>query len=347
MKSIYSLSLEELNAEMAALNQTTYRAKQIYRWLYQKNARSFDDMTDIAKAFREILKSHYSFELPVASHVEASRDGTVKALFRLEDGQEVEGVLMHYVYGYSVCVSSEVGCNMGCSFCASGLLKKKRNLLPHEMMGQVLAYERYLQKKDPSLHVSHVVIMGTGEPFDNYDNVMSFIRSLNCPFGFDMGARHITVSTCGIVPMIQKFGKEGLQVNLAISLHAPRNELRDKLMPINKAYPLEKLIPAVIDYEKNTNRQVTFEYILIQDVNDTPREATELFNLIAPTHGFVNLIPYNPVMENGFQRSPDDHVSYFQDYLLSHGVKSTIRKEFGSDIDAACGQLRAKYGKQQ
>jgi 23S rRNA (adenine2503-C2)-methyltransferase len=344
MKSIYSYSLEDLTAKLVSLGQSNYRAKQIYRWLYQRNASSFDEMTDVSKDFREVLKKEFDFSLPKPTVTQESRDGTVKCLFELSDGEKVEGVLMHYIYGYSVCVSSEVGCNMGCAFCASGLLKKKRNLLPEEMLGQVLSFEKYLQKKDKSLHVSHVVIMGTGEPFDNYDNVLSFIRNINSPFGISIGARHITVSTCGVVPKILRFGKEGLQVNLAISLHAPDNALRDRLMPINKAYPLEKLIPAVIQYEKDSGRTVTFEYILIKDINDSYKEAKELFDLIAPTHGFVNLIPYNPVMENGFERSPDENVGYFQEYLLSKGVKSTIRKEFGSDIDAACGQLRAKYG---
>ena len=345
MKSIYSYSLDELTVKMEQLGQSKYRSKQIFSWLYKKNASSFDDMTDVSKDFREVMKKEFEFSLPKASVMQESRDGTVKCLFKLDDGQEVESVLMHYVYGYSVCVSSEVGCNMGCAFCASGLLKKKRNLLPHEMLGQVLAFDRYLRKKSPNFHVTHVVIMGTGEPFDNYDNVLSFIRNINSPFGIDIGARHITVSTCGIVPGILKFAKEGLQVNLAISLHAPNNKLRDLLMPINKAYPLEKLIPAIMQYEKNSGRQVTFEYILIKDVNDSVTQARELYNLIAPTHGFVNLIPYNPVMENGFRRSPDENVFYFHNFLLQKGVKSTIRKEFGSDIDAACGQLRAKYVK--
>lgn len=345
MKSIYSFSLEELTAEMLRLGQSKFRSKQIFAWLYKKNASNFDEMSDISKDFREVLKANYDFNLPSPTITQESRDGTVKCLFKLDDGEEVESVLMHYIYGYSVCVTSEVGCNMGCAFCASGLLKKKRVLLPHEMLGQVIAFDKYLKKKDPALGVTHVVVMGTGEPFDNYDNVLSFVRIVNSPFGLDIGARHITISTCGIAPKIVKFGKEGLQVNLAISLHAPNDELRDKLMPINKAYPLEVLIPAIIQYQKDSERRVTFEYILIKGVNDSIDEARELFNLIAPTFGYVNLIPYNPVMENGFERSPDENIELFHDFLLQKGVKSTIRKEFGSDIDAACGQLRAKYAK--
>lgn len=348
MNSIYSYSLDDLSKIMQSMGESNYRAKQIFSWLYKKRVKSFDEMSDVKKTFRDVLKENFDFSLPTIDVMEKSADGTVKCLFRLKDGERVEGVLMHYVYGYSVCVSSQVGCNMACAFCASGLLKKKRNLTPDEMLGQVLAFDEMLRKEDPEKHVTHCVVMGTGEPFDNYDNVLSFIRILNCPFGMDIGARHITVSTCGVVPSILRFGKEGLQVNLAISLHAPTNELRDKLMPINHAYPLDKLIPAIVQYGKDSGgRRVTFEYILIKGVNDSIECAKKLYLLIAPTFGYVNLIPYNPVMENGFERSPDSNVELFRSYLLQKNVKATIRKEFGSDIDAACGQLRAKYGKHE
>lgn len=342
MNSIYSYSLEELTKIMLAMGQSAYRSKQIFSWLYKKRVKSFDEMNDISLSFREELKKNFDFFLPTIDVMEKSKDGTIKCLFKLRDGERVEGVLMHYVYGYSVCVSSQVGCNMSCAFCASGLLKKKRNLTPDEMLGQVLAFDEILRKDGN--HVTHCVVMGTGEPFDNYDNVLSFIRILNSPFALDIGARHITVSTCGVVPSILRFGKEGLQVNLAISLHAPTNELRDKLMPINKAYPLEKLIPAIIQYGNDSNgRRVTFEYILIKGVNDSIEDAKKLERLIRPTFCYVNLIPYNPVVENGYERADDESVTLFHNYLLSKKVKSTIRKEFGSDIDAACGQLRAKY----
>ena len=348
MNSIYSYSLDDLSKIMQSMGESNYRAKQIFSWLYKKRVKSFDEMSDVKKTFRDVLKENFDFSLPTIDVMEKSADGTVKCLFRLKDGERVEGVLMHYVYGYSVCVSSQVGCNMACAFCASGLLKKKRNLTPDEMLGQVLAFDEMLRKEDPEKHVTHCVVMGTGEPFDNYDNVLSFIRILNCPFGMNIGARHITVSTCGVVPSILRFGKEGLQVNLAISLHAPTNELRDKLMPINHAYPLDKLIPAIVQYGKDSGgRRVTFEYILIKGVNDSIECAKKLYLLIAPTFGYVNLIPYNPVMENGFERSPDSNVELFRSYLLQKNVKATIRKEFGSDIDAACGQLRAKYGKHE
>lgn len=346
MNSIYSYDLEDLTKIMQAMGQSSYRSKQIFSWLYQKRVSSFDEMSDVSKSFREELKKNFDFYLPTISLKQESKDGTIKCLFRLKDGEEVEGVLMHYVYGYSVCVSSEVGCNMSCAFCASGLLKKKRNLLPCEMLGQVIAFDKMLRERDPETHVTHVVVMGTGEPFDNYDNVLSFIRIINSPFGLDIGARHITVSTCGVVPGILKFGKEGLQINLAISLHAPNHELRKQLMPIEEAYPLDQLIPAVLQYGKDSGgRRVTFEYILIKGVNDSIDCARQLAKLIAPTFGYVNLIPYNPVMENGFERSPDENVELFHNFLLQKHIKSTIRKEFGSDIDAACGQLRAKHVK--
>lgn len=325
------------------MGQSSYRGKQIFTWLYRKGAKSFDQMSDVSKDFREVLKENFSFSLPTVDIKQESEDGTIKCLMKLSDGEKVETVLMHYDYGYSVCVSSQVGCNMSCAFCASGLLKKKRNLTPDEMLGQVLYFDNLLREKGE--HVTHTVIMGTGEPFDNYDNVMTFIRILNDPFALDIGARHISVSTCGVVPSILKFGKEGLQVNLAISLHASYNELRNKLMPINIAYPLEQLIPAIVQYGKDSNgRRVTFEYIMIKGVNDSLDDAKRLYKLIMPTFGYVNLIPYNPVMENGFERSDNKDVKAFHKYLLSKKVKSTIRKEFGADIDAACGQLRAKHG---
>ena len=343
MKSIFDYSYSSLEKEMVSLNQKSFRAKQIYSWLYKKGVYNFDLMSDINKSFIETLKENYSTSLIDVEVIQESKDGTVKCLFKLEDGEKVEGVLMHYVYGYSVCVSSQVGCNMSCAFCASGLLKKKRNLKTSEMIAQVLYFDNYLKKKDKS--VTHVVIMGTGEPFDNYDNVLEFVKTLNCPYGLDIGARHITISTCGIVPKILQFADEKLQVNLAISLHASTNELRNILMPINKTYPLEELIPAVMDYEKKSNRQVTFEYILIKKINDSMVDCKNLRDLIYPTHGYVNLIPYNPVIENGYERSDNKIVNRFHNYLLDNGIKSTIRKEFGSDIDAACGQLRAKHEK--
>lgn len=341
MKDLYSYSFSSLKEEMLSIGEKEYRAKQLYSWIYKKGVKDFSLFSDISKNFISYLQDNYYLSSLKAEVVQKSSDGTIKCLFSLEDNQKVEAVLMHYVYGYSVCISSQVGCNMSCAFCASGLLKKRRNLTSGEMIRQVLFFDEMLKKENK--RVSHVVIMGTGEPFDNYDNVLEFVKTINCPYGLNIGARHITISTCGVIPGIQRFKEENLQVNLAISLHAATDELRDKLMPINRIYPLSSLIPAIIQYEKKANRKVTFEYIMIKDVNDSFTDLKNLINLIYPTGGYVNLIPYNPVIENGFKRSDDKTVNRFHNYLLQHGVKSTIRKEFGSDIDAACGQLRAKH----
>lgn len=345
-ENIYGLRLDKLEQEMIALGQKAYRATQIFQWLYQKKVSSFDEMTDISQSFREVLKSKYEFYRPKPIIEEDSKDGTVKTLSRLYDGSDIETVLMRYDYGDSVCVTSEVGCNMGCEFCASGLIKKSRGLSTGEMVGQVMNMDELLRKKDPNLHVTHVVVMGIGEPMDNYNNVLDFIRIINNQKGLAIGARHITVSTCGIVPGILRFGKEGLQVNLAISLHAPNDEIRRKIMPVAKAFPLPKLISAIMQYGKDSGgRRVTYEYILLKGINDSVDNAKELAKLIKPTFGYVNLIPYNRVAEKPYERSDRETIKKFQDVLLKSGIKATIRKEFGSDIDAACGQLRAKHEK--
>lgn len=344
-ENIYSFTLEQLSTKMVSLNQKPYRGKQLFSWLYKKDATSFDMMSDVSKAFREELNEKFSMNLPKIFTKQISSDGTIKLLLELEDGKKIETVLMKYIYGDSICVSSEVGCSMGCKFCASGLLKKVRGLKVNELVGQVIVMNRLLKEIDSNRRVTHLVVMGTGEPFDNYDNVINFIRIINSQFGLDIGARHITVSTCGIVPNILRYGKEGLQINLAVSLHAPSNEIRDKIMPINKMYPLEKLIPSLVQYYKDSKREMTFEYIMIKDLNDSDECAYKLVELIKPTHGFVNLIPYNEVIENDFKRSSNNRIHSFHKILLDSGIKATIRKEFGSDIDAACGQLRARYDK--
>ena len=344
--NIYGLNLEQLATQMVALGQKTYRAKQLYKWIYTKDVKSFYEMSDVSKSFQEVLDSKYSFDLPKIFTKQVSADGTIKLLLELADGQKIETVLMHYVYGDAICVTSQVGCNMGCKFCASGLLKKKRNLEAHEMVGQIIVLNDVLKELDPERRVSHIVVMGTGEPFDNYDNVINFIKIANSQFGLSIGARHITVSTSGVVPGILRYGKEGLQVNLAISLHAPNDEIRNKIMPINQAYPVKQLIDAIVQYGKDSGgRRVTYEYIMIQGLNDSEENARELIELIKPTFGYVNLIPYNEVMENDFKRSSNNRIHRFHEILLQAGIKSTIRKEFGSDIDAACGQLRARYEK--
>ena len=343
MKNIYGLTLEKLTEEMLSLEQKSFRAKQLFSWLYVKNATSFDEMSDISLKFREVIKEKYSIEKPKLFLKQKSIDGTTKLLLEMRDGEKIETVLMPYNYGNAICISTQVGCNMGCKFCASGLLKRKRNLSTEELVGQVLILNDVLRENNQN-PVTHVVVMGTGEPFDNYDNVIDFIRIINSQFGLAIGARHITVSTSGIVPGILKYGKEGLQINLAVSLHAPTNQLRDIIMPINKAYPLEQLIPAIVQYGKDSNgRRVTYEYIMIQDFNDSEECADKLIELSNPTFGYVNLIHYNRVIENDFYRSSNNRIHRFHDKLLKAGIKATIRKEFGADIDAACGQLRAKY----
>lgn len=334
--------MDKLKSLMVKEDQKPFRAVQLYTWIYDKKAQTFDEMSDISLKFREVLKEKYCLDLPKIYTKQVSSDGTVKLLLELKDGTKVECVLMRYDYGSAVCVSSQVGCNMACSFCSSGILGKQRNLEPEEMVGQIMVMNQLLRDENKGQRVTHIVVMGTGEPFDNYDNVIDFIKICNNQKGLAIGARHITVSTCGIVPGILKYANEGLQTNLAISLHASNNELRDKLMKINKAYPLEVLIAAVKEYEKIAKRRVTYEYLLIQDVNDSKENAEELIELIKGTMGYVNLIPYNETNKNNYKRSSGNRVHAFLDYLTKGGVTATIRKEFGSDIDAACGQLKAK-----
>ena len=344
MINLYGWELKKLQALLTERGQKPFRAIQLYTWIYEKRATSFDEMSDISLAFREELKRDFCLELPKIHTKQVSSDGTIKLLLELEDGYKVETVLMRYNYGNAVCVSSQVGCNMGCSFCSSGLLGKQRNLYPHEMVGQILTIDNLLKEEGKGERVSHIVVMGTGEPFDNYDNVMDFIRIVNHQKGLAIGARHITVSTCGIPDKIRKYSLEGLQTNLAISLHAPNNALRDMLMKVNKAHPLEEVMAAVKEYETNAGRRVTYEYLLLEGINDTKEHALELVELIKGTFGYVNLIPYNETNKNGYKRSSGNRVHAFLDVLMKNGVKATIRKEFGSDIDAACGQLKAKVG---
>lgn len=342
MYNIYDYSLPKLEELVVSLGEKKFRAEQLFKWVYKRGVKDFDLMSDISKSFRETLKTSFCLIKPTIYQKQVSSDGTVKLLLELEDGDKVETVLMRYNYGNVACVSSEVGCNMGCAFCASGLLKKKRELKVSEILGQVLVLNDLLSSEGKGERITHVVVMGTGEPFDNYDNVMDFIRILNHPHGLEIGARHITVSTCGIVPKIYDYAREGLQINLAISLHAPNDEIRHKIMPISRVYPLNDLMEAVKYYEKTAGRRVTFEYILLKGINDSKRDAEDLAKLIKGTLAYVNLIPYNEVNEMKYRRSESSSVKEFMDTLMKKGVNATIRKEFGSDIDAACGQLRAK-----
>lgn len=340
MENIYNYSLEQLTNYFASINQKPFRAKQVFSWLYQKEASSFDEMSNLSKELRERLKEHFTFDILKIVEKQESKDGTIKYLFEMLDGSLIETVLMIHDYGKSLCVTSQVGCNMKCSFCASGLLRKQRDLTPGEIVAQVMKVQL-----DTKQRISHVVVMGTGEPFDNYDNVMEFVRIINHPNGLAIGARHITISTCGLIPGIQRYSDEGIQTNLAISLHAPNDEIRNQLMPINRRYPLDDLRQAISDYIDKTNRRVTFEYILLKDVNDSLVDARQLAHYLRGLNAYVNLIPYNSVDEHGYQPSDQETIEKFKSELLRLHINVTLRKEHGRDIDGACGQLRAKRGR--
>lgn len=335
--NIYDMTLSDLENYFETMGEKKYKAKQIYDWLYKKRVTNFDEMSNVKKTVIQKLQSDFKITKPKIIKVQHAKD-VHKYLFELDDSNKIEAVLMNHDYGNSLCVSTEVGCNMGCAFCESGRLKKIRNLTAGEMVSQILLVE-----SDLNIRISHVVLMGIGEPFDNYDNVLKFIKIINSDFGIAIGARHITVSTCGIVPKIEEFTKEKLQVNLAISLHGPNNEIRGKIMKINKAYPLEDVIKAVEEYIKVTNRKVTFEYIMLKDVNDSDQCALELSKLIKGLNAYVNLIPYNETSHIEFKKTPHDKVMHFYDVLKKNKINVTIRKEFGNAVDAACGQLRSNY----
>ncbi len=340
MQSIYSWTLKELETIVLNLGFKKYNGEQILRWLYQKRVNSFEKMTNLSKELQKTLQDNFSFSLPEIVKKQVSSDGTIKFLLKLEDGNLVETVLMRYSYGNAVCVSSQVGCNMGCSFCASGLLKKVRDLQVSEMIGQVLTVQNELDQEES--RVSHVVIMGIGEPFDNYNNVMNFIYIINEAKGLAIGARHITVSTCGLIDKIKLLKDEKLQINLAISLHAPNDTIRNKIMRINHKYNMQVLKETLIEYVNATNRRITFEYILLSNINDSVKDAEELAKYLDELCCYVNLIPYNSVNENIYQRSNEKNIDNFYKTLKKFKINVTIRREFGNDIEAACGQLRAK-----
>ena len=334
--NIYGLTLEELEELFISLGSKKFHAMQLFSWLYEKRVESFDEMTDIKKDILSKLKENYSIDRLKIVDVQEDSD-VCKYLFELNDGEHIEAVLMNHDYGNSICVSSQVGCNMGCKFCESGRRKKVRNLETYEMVLQILMIEKLLGER-----ISHVVVMGIGEPFDNYDNLIKFFKIINHPKGLAIGARHITVSTCGIIPKILEFSDFPLQINLAISLHAPNNEIRDKIMPINKAYPINDLIPALKTYLNKTNRRLTFEYIMLDGINDSEECALELANLVKDINCYINLIPYNETNNIEFKRTKTVQIMRFYDILKKNRVNVTIRREFGGNIDAACGQLRSK-----
>ncbi|MEG0823177.1 MAG: 23S rRNA (adenine(2503)-C(2))-methyltransferase RlmN [Erysipelotrichaceae bacterium] len=340
MKSLYDLNYEQIQEYALQSGWKKFRGHQIFQWLYRNRVHEIDEMSNLNKETRANLSETFIISPIKLKIKQVSTDGTIKYLFELQDGSLVESVLMVYDYGKSVCVSSQVGCNMGCKFCASGLLKKKRDLTSGEMVAQIIYIQQELDQANDRL--SHVVVMGTGEPFDNYDNVMNFLATINHDCGLGIGARHITVSTCGVVPKILEFSDCQVQYNLAISLHAPNNELRNQLMPINKAYPIEKLMESIDYYLTKNNRRLTFEYILLKDVNDSMSHVKQLANLLRGYNAYVNLIPYNSVDEHGYKGINHQQAMVFYDALMKLGIRCTIRKEHGGDIDAACGQLRAK-----
>jgi len=343
--SIYSLELSELKNWLTDNGEKPFRATQIFDWLYKKRVTDFDDMTNLSKELRSKLKEHFSITTLKTIIQQTSTDGTMKFLFELSDGYSIETVLMRHDYGNSVCVTTQVGCRIGCTFCASTLGGLKRNLEAGEIVAQVVKVQKALDQLGE--RVSHVVIMGIGEPFDNFDEMLSFLKIINHNQGLNIGARHITVSTSGIIPKIYQFADENLQINFAISLHAPNSELRTKLMPINRAYKLEDLMEAVKYYTEKTGRRVTFEYGLFGGVNDQVEHAKELAHLIKDLKCHVNLIPVNYVPERDYVRTPRKQIFRFEKALKEEGINVTIRREHGHDIDAACGQLRAKERKEE
>ncbi len=337
MKNIYDLTQRELEEYFALNGDKKFKAVQVYEWLYKKRISKFDEMRNVSKLTIEKLKQDFTIKRIKIIDKREDTD-VVKYLFNLDDNNKIEAVLMLHDYGNSLCISTQVGCNMGCHFCESGRLKKIRNLEAYEMVVQLLQVE-----EDLNLRISHIVLMGIGEPFDNYNNVIKFLEIVNNNKGIDIGSRHITISTCGLVPKIKQFADYDKQVNLAISLHAPNNEIRNKIMEINKAYPLEKLIPAIKEYIDKTNRRVTFEYIMLKDINDTRECAKELSELLRGINCYVNLIPYNETSHIEFRKSSKDTILAFYDELKKNQINVTIRREFGSKVKAACGQLRSDY----
>ena len=334
MKNLFNFTINELEDYFLNMGEKKFKATQVFEWLYIHKIHNIDEFSNIKKEIREKLKTDFTTNF--IKIVAKEEDQLVKKyLFELNDQERVEAVLMHHDYGKSVCVSSQVGCNMGCKFCESGRLKKIRNLETYEMVLQILLIEQDINSK-----IDSVVVMGIGEPFDNYDNVMNFVKIINHPKGLGIGARHITISTCGIVPKIAEFSNFPLQVNLALSLHAPNDEIRNKIMPISKVYKINDIIKEIKDYIKKTNRRVTIEYVMLDKVNDSIDCAIELASLLKGLNVYVNLIPYNETKNIEYKRS--NNIKKFQDKLLNLGINTTIRKEFGSNISAACGQLRSK-----
>jgi len=335
MRNIYDFTLKELEDYFVSIGDKKFRATQVYDFLYKKRCNDVYEMSNISKSIKEHLVRNFSFA-KIKLIVKQEDKDVKKYLFELLDGQRIESVLMYHDYGISICVSSQVGCNMGCKFCESGRLKRVRNLEAYEIVQQILMIEEDIQAR-----ITHVVVMGIGEPFDNYDNLMRFIKIINDGKGIAIGSRHITVSTCGLIPGIEKFMNEDGQVNLAISLHAPNDEIRKKIMPIANVYDMESLFEVLNKYIKKTNRRITIEYIMLNGINDSNEDAYLLAARLNGLNCYVNLIPYNETENIGYKRTKSTQIMKFYDILKKKNINVTIRKEFGSKVDAACGQLRA------
>lgn len=342
MKNIKDYNLEELKEELKSIGEKPFRAEQIFKWLYQDKVKSFDDMTNLSLELREKLKENYTICNFKILKKQESSDGTKKYLFDVLDGNAIETVLMSYHHGYSICVSSQIGCKMGCKFCASTGIKFVRSLTSGEIVEQILAVEQ-----DENIRISNIVFMGIGEPLDNFDNVINAVKIINNPKGLNIGARHISISTSGLVPMIYKLAEQNTQCTLSISLHATTNEKRSSMMPVNNDYNIEELIQACKDYIKVTNRRISFEYALAKDNNDNLEDAKRLVKLLKGMLCHVNLIPINKIENGEYTKSSNENIIKFRDYLNDHGIVATIRRELGSDIDAACGQLRRKNLKEE
>ncbi|MBR3978347.1 MAG: 23S rRNA (adenine(2503)-C(2))-methyltransferase RlmN [Oscillospiraceae bacterium] len=341
-ENIQSMTQGEISQLLKALGQPAFRSKQVYTWLH-KGVRSYGEMTNLPKALRDVLEEKYPLHIPkVVRKQESAKDGTIKYLWELSDGNCVETVLMRYHYGNSVCISTEVGCRMGCAFCASTLGGLVRPLEPYEMLNQVL-----FTQVDSGLPISHIVLMGIGEPLDNFDNVMRFLELVNSEDGMNISMRHISLSTCGLVPGIDRLAEKKLQLTLSVSLHAPTDEIRNTIMPVNKAYPTEQLLAACRRYYEKTGRRISFEYAMINGVNDTPEAAKTLLKRLKGLPAHMNLIPLNHVEESPLKPSTRQAVQTFQKLLEDGGIPATVRRTLGSDIDASCGQLRRKYTQQQ
>ncbi|HLS65692.1 MAG TPA: 23S rRNA (adenine(2503)-C(2))-methyltransferase RlmN [Pseudogracilibacillus sp.] len=348
-QSIYSLTYEQLENWLIDAGEKRFRADQVWHWLYKKRITKFSDMHNVNKRTIELLQDNFTIQTLKREIKQQSEDGTIKFLFKLIDGNLIETVLMNHEYGYSICVTTQVGCNIGCSFCASGLLKKDRDLTTGEIVEQIVHVQQFLDTRKRNERVSHIVVMGIGEPLDNFENVVDFLYIVNDQKGLSIGARHITVSTSGLAHKIYEFADLPLQVNLAISLHAPNDELRTQIMKINRAFPIDELMDAVDYYLQKNNRRITFEYILLKNINDTKQHALQLAKLLRDKRhlSYVNLIPYNPVSEHiHYERSTNEAIDQFVKTLQARGIPSGVRQEQGTDIDAACGQLRSKQMKQ-